>query len=145
MRLAAPSLALLVCLAQCWWIEATPAEQPQAARRIAVLLVGFSAQSGEAEALREGLRDAGYAEGRDIALAWYAAEGDYARVPALVAEILRTAPDVVVVDSAVGVGAMKRATGTIPIVIAVAADPGRSGRVWSAVSRTRARTSPAYR
>lgn len=131
MRVAALGLALLLCSAQCWWIGATSAQEPQPVRRIAVLLVGFSSQSPEAEALRKGLRDAGYTEGRDIALLWYSAEGDYARVPALVADIVRANPDVVVVDSAVAVSAMKRATSTIPIVIAVAADPVGSGLVSS--------------
>jgi ABC-type uncharacterized transport system substrate-binding protein len=131
MRLAGLSLALVLCSAQCWWIEPAPAQQPHSARRIAVLLVGFSSQNPEAEALREGLRDAGYADGRDIALAWYSAGGDYARVPSLVADIMRANPDVVVVDSALAVSAMKRATSTIPIVIAVAADPVGSGLVDS--------------
>ena len=81
MRVVTLSLALLLCSAQCWWIEATPAQQPQSPRRIGVLLVHFSPQSREVQALREGLRDAGYIEGRDVALEWRSAEGDYARVP----------------------------------------------------------------
>ena len=121
----------MLCSAQCWWMEATPAQQTQSARGIAVLLVGFSSQSPETEALRKGLRDAGYTEGRDIALLWYSAEGDYARLPALAASIMRANPDVVVVDSALAVSAMKTATSTIPIVIAVAADPVGSGLVDS--------------
>jgi putative ABC transport system substrate-binding protein len=127
MRVVTLSLALLLC----WWIEATPAQQLQSPRRIAVLLVGFSSQSREVQALREGLRDAGYTEGRDIALEWHSAEGDYSRVPSLVAEIMRTNPDVVVVESTLAASAIKRATSTIPIVIAVAADPVGSGLVGS--------------
>ena len=131
MRVVILSLALLLCAAQCWWIEATPAQQPPSPRRIAVLLVGFSPQSKEVQALREGLRDAGYIEGRDITLEWRSAEGDYARVPALVADIMRTNPEVVVVESTLAISAVKRATSTIPIVIAVAADPVGSGLVDS--------------
>ena len=143
MRITALSVALLLASAQCWWIEATPAQQAQSARRIAVLLVGFSSQSKEVQALREGLQDVGCIEGRDVTLEWYSANGDYARVPSLVADIVRTNPDVVVVESTLAVSAMKRATSTLPIVIAVAADP--VGRVWSTVSPARAAISQGYR
>lgn len=131
-RVTTLSLALLLCsAAQCWWIEATPAQQPQSARRIAVLLVGFSPKSKEVQALREGLRDAGYTEGRDVALEWHSAGGEYARVPQLVADIMLTNPEVVIVESTLAVKAITQATSTIPIVIAVAADPVGSGLVDS--------------
>ena len=123
--------ALVASFGAFWPSGASDAQQPHLPRRIAVLLVGFSSQSREVQALREGLRDAGYTEGRDVALEWHAAEGDYARVPSLVADIMRSNPDVVVVDSTLAVSAMKRATSTIPIVIAVAADPVGSGLVSS--------------
>ena len=123
--------ALVASLGAFWPSGASNAQQPQSPRRIAVLLVGFSSQSREVQALREGLRDAGYTEGRDVTLEWHSAEGDYARAPSLVADIMRSNPDVVVVDSTLAVSAMKRATTTIPIVIAVAADPVGSGLVDS--------------
>ena len=123
--------ALVASFGAFWPSGASDAQQPHLPRRIAVLLVGFSSQSREVQALREGLRDAGYTEGRDVALEWHAAEGDYARVPSLVADIMRSNPDVVVVETTLAVSAMKRATSTIPIVIAVAADPVGSGLVSS--------------
>jgi len=126
------SVAALVSSFGAFWPSgASNAQQPQSPRRIAVLLVAFSSQSREVLALREGLRDAGYTEGRDVALEWHSAEGDYARVPSLVADIMRSNPDVVLVENTLAVSAMKRATSTIPIVIAVAADPVGSGLVDS--------------
>jgi hypothetical protein len=52
------------------------AQQPAAPRRIGVLLVAFSFESKEAQAFREGLRDAGYVEGRDVVIEWRSTNGD---------------------------------------------------------------------
>jgi putative ABC transport system substrate-binding protein len=106
-------------------------QQPRLPRRIAVVLVGFSPEDSEAQAFRQGLRDAGYSEGRDLVLEWRSAEGNYARVPSVVAEVVRTKPDVIVIESTLAVRAAKQATATIPIVIAVAADPVGLGLVES--------------
>ena len=57
------------------------AQQPASPRRIGVLLVGFSPESKEAQAFRQGLQDAGYVEGRDVVIEWRSAKGDYDRVP----------------------------------------------------------------
>ena len=80
---------------------------------------------------RQGLRDAGYAEGRDVVIEWRSANGDYARVPELVADLVQRKVDVIVVDSTVATRAAKRATSTIPIVMAIVADPVGSGLVAS--------------
>jgi putative ABC transport system substrate-binding protein len=58
-------------------------------RHIGVLLVSFSAESKEAQAFRHELLEAGYAEGRDLVIEWRFANGDFIRVPALVAEMFR--------------------------------------------------------
>jgi len=57
-----------------------PAEAQQSAstRRIGALLVIFSTESREAQAFRQGLRDAGYIEGRHVMIEWRSANGDYA-------------------------------------------------------------------
>jgi putative ABC transport system substrate-binding protein len=107
------------------------AQQPAAPRRIGVLLVGISRESKEAQAFRQGLRDAGYAEGRDVVIEWRFANGDYARIPELVADLVQRKVDVIVVDSTVAAQAAKRATSTIPIVMASIADPVGSGLVAS--------------
>jgi putative tryptophan/tyrosine transport system substrate-binding protein len=105
------------------------AQQPASPRRIGVLLVGFSPESKEAQAFRQGLRDAGYAEGRDVVIEWRSANGDYDKVPALVADLVQRKVDVIVVESTVAARAVKRATSTIPIVMAIVADPVGSGLV----------------
>jgi putative ABC transport system substrate-binding protein len=107
------------------------AQQPASPRRIGVLLVAFSPESKQAQAFRQGLRDAGYAEGRDVVIEWRSANGDYARVPGLVADLVQRKVDVIVVESTVAAQAAKRATSTIPIVMALVADPIGSGLVAS--------------
>ena len=103
--------------------------QSQAPRRIGVLLVGLSKDSRYVKEFSQGLRDAGYVEGRDVVIIWRAAEGDFARVPGIVTELVNDKPDVIAVDSTTGTQALKRATSTIPIVMAIVADPLGSGIV----------------
>jgi putative tryptophan/tyrosine transport system substrate-binding protein len=105
------------------------AQQPASAWRIGVLLVGISVERKEVQEFRQGLRDTGYSEGRDLVIEWRFADGDYGRVPALVADLVKRRVDVIVVDSTVGTRAAKRATSTIPIVMALVADPVGSGLV----------------
>jgi len=64
------------------------AQQSVSPRRIGVLLVGRSPESKEAQAFRQGLLDAGYFEGRDVVIEWRFANGDYARVPELAADLV---------------------------------------------------------
>jgi putative ABC transport system substrate-binding protein len=121
------ALALLVsCLD-----PAAHAQQPTSRRHIGVLLGYFSQESQEAQAFRQGLRDVGYTEGRDVLIEWRSSAGDYARVPELVADLVQRKVDVIVVDTTVGTRAAKRATSTIPIVMATIADPVGTGLVAS--------------
>jgi putative ABC transport system substrate-binding protein len=122
---------LAVCLGRWPGSDAANAQEPASPKHIAVLLVMYSQESKEAQAFRHGLRDAGYLEGRDVLVEWRVANGDYARVPELVADIVHRKADVIVVDSTVGALAAKRATSTIPIVMATIADPVGSGLVTS--------------
>jgi len=107
------------------------AQQPTSPRRIGVVLALFSQDSQEAQAFRQGLRDAGYVEGRDVVIEWRSSGGDYALVPGLVADLVQRKVDVIVVDSTVATRAAKRATTTIPIVMATIADPVGTGLVAS--------------
>ena len=100
-----------------------------APRRIGVLLTISSPEGKEAQAFRQGLLDAGYAEGRDVVIEWRSANGDYARVPELAADLVQRKVDVIVVQSTPAAQAAKRATSTIPIVMAIVADPVGSGLV----------------
>jgi putative ABC transport system substrate-binding protein len=125
------SLAALACPATVLRPQSAYAQQPAARWRVGVLLVAFSPESKEAQAFRQGLLDAGYAEGRDVVIEWRSANGDYARIPDLAADLVQRKVDVIVVDSTPGVQAVKRATSTIPIVMTVVGDPVGSGLVAS--------------
>jgi putative tryptophan/tyrosine transport system substrate-binding protein len=113
------------------WPLAARAQQVSSVPRIGVLLVGLSPESKEAKQFGLGLRDAGYFEGRDAVIEWRSANGDYDRVPALVADLLQRKVDVIVQDSTVGTELTKRATSKIPIVMALVLDPVGSGLVAS--------------
>ena len=82
-------------------------------------------------AFRQGLRELGYVEGRDVIVEARFAEGRSERLPELVAEVLRVKVDVLVVGSSLGALAAKRATTTVPIVFAGLIDPVALGVVAS--------------
>jgi putative ABC transport system substrate-binding protein len=100
-------------------------------RRIGFLLVAWAPDDKELQAFRQGLLDAGYFEGRDLVIEWRVANGDYARIPELVADLVQRKVDVIVSDSTQGTQALKRATSTIPVVMTSIADPVGSGLVAS--------------
>ena len=83
------------------------------------------------EAFRAGLGDLGYQEGRDFVIEYRWADGNYDRLPALSDDLIRLKVDVIVTHGTPGVLAAKGATTTIPIVVAVFADPLASGIVSS--------------
>jgi putative ABC transport system substrate-binding protein len=107
------------------------AQQSASPRRIGVLLLALSPESKETRAFQQALRDAGYAEGRDVVIEWRSANGDYARVPELAADLVQRKVDVIVADTTLAAQAVKHATSTIPIVMALVADPVGSGLVAS--------------
>jgi putative ABC transport system substrate-binding protein len=121
--------ALAACRGLFALASAADAQQPASPRLIGVLLVAFSLESREAQEFRHGLRDAGYAEGRDVVIEWRSANGDYARISELAADLVQRKVDVIVVDSTPGAQAVQRATSTIPIVVAVIGDPVGAGIV----------------
>ena len=121
--------ALIACLGSFGHPSTADAQQPASPRRIGVLLVGQTIEEKETQAFRQGLLDAGYVEGRDVVFEWRSANGDYDRVPQLVADLVQRKVDVIVADSTSAARAAKRATSTIPIVMALVADPVGSGLV----------------
>ena len=127
-RLLLALIALAACLGPLSVPSAAYAQQPGSPRRIGVLLGGLSPESKEAQAFRQGLLDAGYVEGRDVVIEWRSANGDYARLPELAADLVQKV-EVIVVQSTPAALAVKRATSTIPIVMATVADPVGSGLV----------------
>ncbi len=99
--------------------------------RIRVIAVSVSEQSEEADAFRQGLRDAGHAEGRNVTIEWWFGGGRYDRVAEAAADAAQSKPDVIVVESTPAARAAKGATSTIPIVMALVSDPVGSGLVAS--------------
>ena len=85
--------------------------------------------SARIEAFRQGLRELGYVEGKNIVIEWrYARETDR---PALAAELVRLKVDVIVTGGPGSTRAAKEATATIPIVMAQDTDPVGNGFVAS--------------
>ena len=80
---------------------------------------------------RDGLRDLGYVEGKNLVIEFRWAEGKYERLPELAAELVRLKVDVIVTHATTGARAAKDATTTIPIVMAIVADPVATGIVAS--------------
>ncbi len=83
------------------------------------------------EAFRQGLRDLGYVEGRNLVIEYRFAEGKSERVPSLAAELVALKVDVIVAVTTPEALAAKKATRTLPIVFVAAADPVTSGLVSS--------------
>ncbi len=90
-----------------------------------------SANLARIEAFRQGLRDLGYIEGKNIVIEWRSAQGKVDRLPALAAELVRLKIDAIVTAGPTVTRAVKEATVTIPIVMAVDTDPVRNGFVAS--------------
>jgi putative ABC transport system substrate-binding protein len=101
--------------------------------RIGVLLPGSPDPEYERrlDAFRQGLRELGYIDTQNILLEYRWAHAKYEHMADLVAELMRLKVDVLVVDSTRAGLAAKSATSTLPIVLAVAADPVSTGLVGS--------------
>ncbi|HTN71598.1 MAG TPA: ABC transporter substrate-binding protein [Methylomirabilota bacterium] len=108
------------------------AQQPTKIPRIGYLTgASLSSMSARIESFRQGLRELGYAEGKNIVIEWRAAEEKLDRLPALAAELVRLKVDIIVTAGSSPTRAAKQATNTIPIVMAQDPDPVGSGFVAS--------------
>jgi putative ABC transport system substrate-binding protein len=109
------------------------AEAQQAAKiaRIGFLASNLAANPHLPEAFRQGLRDLGYVEGRNVMIEYRDAEGKSERLPALAAELVVLKVDVIVVASTPPALAAKQATKTIPIVFTAVGDAVTDGLVAS--------------
>lgn len=83
------------------------------------------------QAFRDGLRDLGYVEGKNIVIEARFAEGKLERLPELAAELVRLNVDVIVTSGPPSTRAVKKSTSTLPIVMAEDPDPVASGLVAS--------------
>ena len=108
------------------------AQQAKKVHRIGFLVPGSSATfSARIEALRQGLRNLGYVEGKDIVIEYRYAEGKLERLPNLAAELIRLELDLIVAAGSEATAAAKNATKEIPIVMTNGGDVVRLGFVAS--------------
>ena len=107
------------------------AQQPKKVPRIGFLLASSAGVDSRVEAFRQGFRELGYIEGKNIAIEWRYAEGKEDRVPKLAAELVQMNVEIIVTDGTNVTRAAKNATKTIPIVMASDADPVGNGFVAS--------------
>jgi len=108
------------------------AQQPKKIPRIGYLAAtSLSANAVLIEAFRQGLRELGYAEGKNIVIEWRSAEGKLDRLPAFAAELVHLKVDVIVTAGQSSTRPANEATRTIPIVMAQNPDPVGAGFIAS--------------
>jgi putative tryptophan/tyrosine transport system substrate-binding protein len=108
------------------------AQQPAKVPRIGFL--GNSTPALEANLIgpfREGLRDLGYVEGKNIVIEWRWAEGKYDRFPTLIAELIASKVELIVTAGTPATIALKKATTTLPLVMIAVGDPVGTGLIAS--------------
>src|SRR5262245_52273724 len=124
LRIVLVAVALLACG------TIVGAQQAGKVYRIGYLLEGSTKGGARLiEAFRQGMREFGYAEGKDFVIEPRGGDGDDARLPALAAELVRLNVDLIVAAPTPPAIAVHRATRTIPIVVAHMSDPVEAGLV----------------
>ena len=114
------------------WPLAARAQQPRKVPRIGVLLPGTAASFAlRAKAFVEGLRELGYVDGQTITIEWKWGQDRVEGLPGLAAELVGRNVDVLVTGGTPAAKALKSATETIPIVMAIIGDPVAAGLVES--------------
>ena len=116
------------------WPVAARGQQPERMRRIGVL-VAYAESDPEAQAriaaFRQGLRELGWTEGRNLRMELGWGTGDPDRARTLATELISLAPDVIVAHGTPALTALYRATRTIPVVFVSVIDPVGAGYVQS--------------
>jgi putative ABC transport system substrate-binding protein len=129
-RIAGSSVVVLVCLLIV--SLGTDAQSTEKVYRLGFLASGTSTASvGMVEAFRDGMRELGWVEGRNVVVDYRFAEGRNERLPGLAAELVRNRVDLIVAANSPTVIAARNATSTIPIVMTSVADPVGFGVIAS--------------
>jgi putative ABC transport system substrate-binding protein len=116
------------------WPLAARAQQGGRVWRIAVMMTTAENDpegAARAAALRQGLAELGWVEGRNLRIDWHWSAGDVARIRTTAAELAKLAPDLIVANGSVNLSAAKDATASIPIVFVVVNDPVGQGFIAS--------------
>src|SRR5262249_41567524 len=115
------------------WPLAARAQQGERMRRIGLLMGAADDPEGQARvtALKQGLQDLGWTDGRNIQIETRFGGADAGRIRAQAAELVALAPDVLVGQTTPVVRALRQATSSIPIVVAAVNDPVEQGFVSS--------------
>jgi putative tryptophan/tyrosine transport system substrate-binding protein len=121
------ALTVLLCT-----VGLAEAQQPKKTPRIGYLQAPpLSVVAVRTNAFRQALHDLGYIEGKNVILELRSADGKIERVPAIIAELIHLNVDIIVSGGSVVTQSAKKATKTIPIVMAQEADPVGSGLIAS--------------
>jgi putative ABC transport system substrate-binding protein len=110
------------------WPLAARAQQPA---MVFVGLIGGALEDPQISAVRQGLEETGYAEGRNVTIEYRSADGRFDRLPALAAELVANPVAVIIAAAPPAAMAAETATATIPIVFVVGTDPVELGLVSS--------------
>jgi len=110
---------------------AADAQPSRGVHRIGYLANSVTASQSRVEAFRQGLRELGWVEGRNIVVETRVADGKIERLPGLATELVRLKVDLIVAVATPAARAAQRATTTIPIVAIAMGDPVRDGLVAS--------------
>lgn len=124
MRTTSQWLLILLTLAS---VHVAEAQQPHKIHRIGMVLGG----SPYVEAFREGLRELGYVEGKNVVIEYRYTEGKSERYSEFLTELVRLKVDVIIADGSGVAAAAKKTTSTIPIVMTFSTDPVGQGLISS--------------
>jgi len=126
------------------WPLAAGAQQAERVQRVGFLFAGTLALRPQAQEFWRTLNKLGYVEGKNVVIEVREAQGKIEELPKLAYELVGTHPDVVVAVTTPGVAAAKKATQSIPIVMAIVADPLGAGFVKNFGRPEANITGPSY-
>jgi len=113
------------------FVQQAEAQQADKIPRIGFLINSPSVFPGRIGAFRQGLRELGYVEGKNLVIEWRSTEGKLDRAPTLATELVRLKVDILVSAGPTSTAFLKEATTTIPIVMGFDTDPVGNGLVAS--------------